>query len=214
MTDDERTRAVVRVGDGRGFIVDGPRHELIIITAAHCLPFLPPCTGASYADERTYPALVGPLDEAPAVSAECLFADPIADVAVLGPPDSQDFSAESEAYDAFVEPVKPLKIGAAPEDGDGWTLSLDCHWCRCTVWHQDGPLWLSGTPIEAGMSGSPVIAEDDSAIGVVCLSTGGLGTHTEGGPNPHLAICLPAWALHARKFARRLTARNRAKLVR
>ena len=209
MTNSKRTRAVIRVGDGRGFIVYGPSHDPIIITAGHCLPSFPPCHGSSYADERTYRALLGPLDKAPTIWAECLFADPIADVAVVGPPDGEELIDEWEAYDVFVEPMKPFKIGAAPWRGHGWVLSLDCRWLRCKVQHKGGALWLSGVPIEAGMSGSPVIADDGSAIGVVCLSSGGtdLGAHTEGGPNPHLAICLPAWVLHARKFARRRDAR-------
>ena len=31
------TQAVVRVGDGRGFVVEH-RHQRFILTAAHCLP--------------------------------------------------------------------------------------------------------------------------------------------------------------------------------
>ena len=47
---DEAKPAVITVGEGRGFVVngrayfaDGPRDRLII-TAAHCLPFFPACT--------------------------------------------------------------------------------------------------------------------------------------------------------------------------
>jgi hypothetical protein len=40
-------RAVLRVGDGRGFVVSSRNsiggHERIVITAAHCLPSFPPC---------------------------------------------------------------------------------------------------------------------------------------------------------------------------
>jgi hypothetical protein len=36
------TPSVVRVAGGRGFVVEG-KAERLIITAAHCLPFFPPC---------------------------------------------------------------------------------------------------------------------------------------------------------------------------
>lgn len=96
--------SIVTVGDGRGFVVEASivqlmhdfktrewrslkRSQSYIITAAHCLPHLPPCHGASYVQERTYPNLVGPLGEAPTVAVECLFVNPVADIAVLGKPD-------------------------------------------------------------------------------------------------------------------------------
>ena len=40
----------------------------------------------SHTEERTYQRLLGELSGEPTVWAECLFADPISDVAVLGPP--------------------------------------------------------------------------------------------------------------------------------
>jgi hypothetical protein len=51
--------------------------------------------------------------------------------------------------------------------------------------------------IAAGMSGSPIIAEDGSAIGVVCLASGKPGDDlpTAGGPNPRLMGNLPGWLL-------------------
>ena len=79
----------MKVGDGRGFIIEAGDQRLVI-TAAHCLPHFPPCHGASYTEERTYPDFIGPLGEsAPKVWAECLFADPVGDIAVLGSPDDQ-----------------------------------------------------------------------------------------------------------------------------
>src|SRR5262249_44463616 len=75
-------RAVVTVGDARGFIIEHTQHRLVV-TAAHCLPKLPPAHPASYNHERTW-KLLAPLGEKPAVRTECLFVDPIADIAVLG----------------------------------------------------------------------------------------------------------------------------------
>jgi hypothetical protein len=82
------TGAVIRVGDGRGFVVERARQRLVL-TAAHCLPHLPPANPMSHTEERTYEALLGPLGAEPTVWAECLFADPVADIAILDGPDNQ-----------------------------------------------------------------------------------------------------------------------------
>jgi hypothetical protein len=99
--------SIITVGDGRGFVIEHEANRLII-TAAHCLPFFPPCHGMSYTEERTYPALLGPLGNKPTVLAECLFADPIADIAVLGSPDNQVLFDEASAYEALTESVRPI----------------------------------------------------------------------------------------------------------
>ena len=55
-------RALVKVADGRGFVVQG--RERMVITAGHCLPGLPPCISYAASHERTYPllgSLRGPL---------------------------------------------------------------------------------------------------------------------------------------------------------
>ena len=67
MKGEEARRSVVRVGDGRGFVVQGPRYQKLVVTAGHCLPFFPPCHGASYLEERTYQRLLGPLGAEPTV---------------------------------------------------------------------------------------------------------------------------------------------------
>jgi hypothetical protein len=106
----ETANSIVTVGDGRGFVVAGPRESKLIITAAHCLPHLPPAHRARYAEEATYANLIGPIGEAPKIWTECLFADSVADLAILGPTDSQELGDESDAYNDFVEPIKPIAI--------------------------------------------------------------------------------------------------------
>src|SRR5262249_57628847 len=117
MTDDELRNAVLRVGDGRGFVVECRNHlgmvERIIITAARCRPRLPspyehllqlPTPHpARYLEEETYQRILGPLGAEPTVWVACLFVDPIADIAVLGQPDNQDLSEQADAYDQLVE---------------------------------------------------------------------------------------------------------------
>jgi hypothetical protein len=143
MTNHPNPSSVVKVGDGRGFIIEqrvstahlkkmkgAGKFQLrpfvkrrLIVTAAHCLPHLPPAHAAS-THESTYPKLVGQLHGERNVWAECLFVDPIADIAILGSPDDQELSEESEAYDALTEGAPHLQIGKA-KSGKGWLLALD-----------------------------------------------------------------------------------------
>jgi hypothetical protein len=193
------TRAVLTVGDGRGFVVECEHHGYllrVVITAAHCLPRLPHCPSCDDINEVTYPTLLGPLGQKPTVWTQCLFADLIGDLAVLGQPDNQELSEQAEAYDALVDAVTPLPIADAPEAGDAWLLSLDRKWHQCRVQHLNGPLWITQARagIKGGMSGSPIITTGGAAIGVVSIGrgTGDRDRHTEGGPNPHLAYHLPS----------------------
>jgi hypothetical protein len=163
--------AVITINAGRGFIVNYLVDRLVV-TAAHCLPWLPPCGGALDLGDRTYRALLAPLGREPAVWAGCLFVDPVADVAVLGSPDNQEFFKEAKAYEELVESVTPIPIADAPSEGEAWLLSLDANWFRCSAEYiNDGPLWLSDLeqPMVGGMSGSPIIAEDGKAIGIATL---------------------------------------------
>ncbi len=202
-TKDAAKGAVVAVRDARGFIIERTRQNLyperVIITAAHCLPHLPPADAASDTKCRTYQELVGRLDKRPPeVWAECVFADPVADIAVLAKPDDQALWEEANAYDELIEEAEALPIAEAPEEGRGWLLTLDGKWVACDV-QNVGRLWISNAaePIIGGMSGSPILNSEGAAIGVVCCSSGGeqLDQHTEGGPNPSLMDALPGWLL-------------------
>ena len=78
---------VITVGHGRGFVVEGAG-ERLVITAAHCLPSLPPALPSFGLEARTYGPLLALRGEEPCVWAVCRFVDPIADIAVLGSPDN------------------------------------------------------------------------------------------------------------------------------
>jgi len=225
----ELTKAIVGVGKpgqgGRGFVVEIGRQRLII-TAAHCLPALPPAHPGSYLEELTYQALLGPLGATPTVWAECLFADPVADIAVLGAPDNQELSAEADAYEAMVADVTPLVIADAPKrrrkrvqlpyggrfGGPFWVdtpgrcsarlLSLDGKWLDCTVTRH--PLALSIDQLElvvGGMSGSPIVTTDGRAIGVISTER----------INPILTECLPGRFLQDRRRPRQQGNRHRGR---
>ena len=99
--------------------------ERIVVTAAHCLRKLPQCTAAAYLEERTK-KLLAPLGGAPAVWAECLFADPVADLAVLGCPNNHAMLQQAETYKELINSAgAPLRIADAPGEKDrAWLLSL------------------------------------------------------------------------------------------
>ena len=111
----------------------------------------------SYTEERTFAKLVARNGEEPAISAECLFVDPIADLAVLGEPDGQELYEECAAYEALIETAAPLLIGksADPAAREAWLLSLAGRWFSCTVKSAGRGLWVedASEPIRAGMSG-------------------------------------------------------------
>jgi hypothetical protein len=201
--------AFVRVGDGRGFAVEVPEiskgdgivepADRFIVTAAHCLPHLPPAHALSYTEERTYHALLGPLGAEPTVSAMCLFVDPVADLAVLCGPDDQVNFRESADHVALMETLYPLPVGAATK-GEAWLLTLDQRWEACQVSvDQYGARRSSLTILGAkegvapGTSGPPIIGRDGRAIGVVTVAG---GNHDENFGQP-LLTSLPAWLLTA-----------------
>ncbi len=202
--------SVLTVSAGRGFVVETYRGRLVI-TAAHCLPHFPPAASTSFLEERTYPGLLGRLGQRePKVWAECVFADPVADVAVLGAPDGQELSDECDVFESFMELTSPLRIGELPAKGEpphkcrAQILTLDERWVGCVASHfSHAPsLWIedAAEPIVGGMSGSPILDMKGKAIGVLVCSGGPPDEpHTVGGPFPRLTESLP------RRFLRELT---------
>jgi hypothetical protein len=195
------TPSVIKVGDGRGFVVNLTARTIGaqrgIITAAHCLPYLRPCLAV---DERFYANLLGPIDAEPTVWTECLFADPIADIAVLGAPGDQQLGNVAEEYEALVKSVKPFSIADAPEQGQAWLLSLERKWFTCQARYapwDNGPIWLTTDPknIQGGMSGSPIVSDTGAAVGVISISSNA----KDSGPNPRLLRDLPGWLSHAQQ---------------
>jgi hypothetical protein len=148
--------------------------ERMIVTAAHCLPSLP--TPHPWAQDSRNWKLLAPLGERPSIVATCRFVDPVADIALLGSPDNQEMYEEAEAYEALTDAATALPIGFLPSkfaaELNGWLLSLDGAWFSCTVnYRSDGGLWTNATrAIEGGMSGSPIVADNGAAVGVLSCS--------------------------------------------
>lgn len=212
------TTAVLKVGDGRGFVIEQqirlPRRRgarvterRVVGTAAHCLPHIPPAMRISYEEERTYPRLLGTLDGTVTdIWAECLFVDPIADVAVLGCPDGQTFREQADAYEALVEETPAANQLADARSGEGWVLSVDePQWIPTILEVTSGVYGVSLTidATLAGMSGSPILNSAGYAVGIVTCGSQTTDT-TTGETRDHwgqaiLRRELPAWLVSSVK---------------
>jgi hypothetical protein len=196
---DDLIGSVVKVGDGRGFIVaDGDRNvaeggKSYVITAAHCLPTVPPPHLARYLEEATYPRLIGPLGADPGETAACVFVDTMAE------------------YKAFLSALPPFDIAAPPPRGrlrmpafdadrpPAWRwlgevsfparlMSLEGQWIDCNARRLGGPLGIVPEKlVKSGMSGSPLISATGAAVGVISTSSWA----------SVLADGLPGWLLRA-----------------
>ena len=109
-------------------------------------------------------------------------------------------NSHADEYKAPMETATALSIsGALRNPVNFWLparlLSLDGRrWFSCTIRHFGGPLWIThaAESIRSDMSGSPIVTEIGTAIGVVCTAA----APWEGGPNPRLTRNLPGWLLH------------------
>jgi hypothetical protein len=204
-------QAILRVDQGRGFVVEDreevlpwpvprePRERVfcdrrLVITAAHCLPYLPK-PAEQLGGDATFRNLLGALGSSkPKVWAECLFADPIGDVAVLGVPDSQSLEEQADAYEELMSSVPALRVKKARRKEQAWVLGLDGEWISVRTDWIGQRLWLDLVP-KPGMSGSPVVASSGAAIGL--LSQGAKDDDRRlralGGGQPVFWDCLPQW---------------------
>lgn len=216
--------------DGRGFVIE---HRIrvsildfetvqsrklsnsvksrLVVTAAHCLPNLPLAHAYPFPEERIYADLLRSLDTTKGkVWSQCLLADPVADIAVLGCPDEQALHEEADAYRALTDDVPTLVIGKA-QSGRGWLLALDgVRWIPTTIRLVSGIYGtsLSIDPPEAGMSGSPILNDVGQAVGVVAIGpetvtkSGEHHMNEDAGPQPILIHDLPARMVRARRELR------------
>jgi hypothetical protein len=197
------TRSIVSVGAGRGFLVARrTRRDVYVITAAHCLPHLPPAHPGSYTEERTYPALLGAHGATQgSIAIECVFADPIADLAVLTRADGQaGYDEDDDAFDALIEGCTPFPVGALSGPTDAWLLTLDGTWIACGIRPNEyGPprsvtLIGAGPGNAGGTSGSPIVTAQGAAVGVISLGSMISGQQSvEQHGQPLLEATLPGW---------------------
>jgi hypothetical protein len=184
------TASVITAGSGRGFVVESAG-ERLAITAAHCLPFFPPAQSFFEPKERIYGPLLARLGDEPHAWAVCRFVDPIADIAVLGPP----AEPHADEYQALMETATVLSIGGSLRNPvNFWVparlLSLDGHrWFSCTVRHFGGPLWITHAAegIRNEMSGSPIVHGDWNCDRGRVHRRGALGGWSQPTPHPQPA---------------------------
>lgn len=213
-------RAVIQVGPsgGRGFVMEigsilGPAINRIVITAGHCLPNTYECFAALSGRVRS-DRLIGPLGGTASVMSECLFVDPLSDLAVLTAADGQAIENADVEWESFMETVGSVDLsydvpkypdGMPRTEQRGWLLSLTGSWSSCKVAACTGELgnsvlWLeeASCGILGGMSGSPVLDDDGRAIGVLVIGESKLSeTSSQGGPQPRLSHALPSWLVTA-----------------
>ena len=80
------------ISHGRGFVVNYDDHNRFVLTASHCLPFFRPAIAyRTLRSEPTRRCSRHWVGNSPFL-AECLFADPISDIALLGSRDNQEVS--------------------------------------------------------------------------------------------------------------------------
>lgn len=196
------TSAIVRVGDGRGFVVAG-KQSCFVITARHCLRDFPLSPPGWDSMTNTCADLLGPLRAARTVAARCVFADPISDLAILGPPCQ---GPSPEGYKRFVEltqHVLPFSIGAPQTKYfPCFALSNEQHWfgarAQVEVTEDGSAVWLFRpmAEITAEMVGSPILGADGSAVGLMSSNLfSNFDLEDEGAPNPLLTAHFPAWFL-------------------
>jgi hypothetical protein len=158
---------------------------------------LPPAHLFSSLGDRAYSRLIGLRDEQPTIAAECLFADPVGDIAVLGCPDNQALSDEADAYENFIAALPPFAIAPPPDEAPSFSarvMSLAGKWITVAASRPGLIVVHPPDAVVAGMSGSPIVSETGAAIGVVAMRGGSGGAVTD-------AVCsvlvdgLPGWLL-------------------
>jgi hypothetical protein len=115
---------------------------------------------------------------------------------VLGAADADAVGEEAEYWTSLVDNAEVLTIADLPTEASVWVLSLDGQWRQAGARHlglRHG-IWISkAAGIEGGMSGSPILIEDGSAVGVIAPSME--GAISEDGPQARLTAHLPSWFL-------------------
>jgi hypothetical protein len=180
---------------------------------------VPPPHLGRFLEEYTFAKVVGPLGEKPHASAECVFVDTIADLAVLGSPDNQALSDQAGEYVALTAALPAISLAIPPAAVDrkarreskmtraeflkrfesrAWVLSLDGQWFECAATYSEGGMLTIRTKgskrVVNGMSGSPVVTLDGVALALV--STSGVSELVDDTTQcPCLIDALPGWLL-------------------
>jgi hypothetical protein len=166
--------------------------------------------------------MLGAMGERPTISAQCIFVDPIANIAILSSPGDAEYRDEvdHERYEALTNSVAALKIAdIAPSarkveddryEAPVWVPSRTGEFIPCTVSymaHVIGhraildpmSIWGNETPREDGLpSQDRLWSQLPDLCGAPILTADGsaVGVLIGGNENPRLTHNLPAWFLN------------------
>ncbi len=155
--------AIITVGNGRGFVVEGTSCRYIIAPASQ-MPFSPfvykpednkkrerlvdrffgrsapepPDWRTFFWKKKSYPKLLGQLGKKPDVSARCLFFDPISNLAILGSPgdyEGADYEGEEKQKRAY-EALTDSASALRVADAKRWSKLMDAELgeAKVSVW--------------------------------------------------------------------------------
>ena len=210
----ERATVTLTKKGGRGVLTT----DNLILTAAHCIDFK--TTGEMTLGEHFIETIRTASGEECAVRP--LAVEPLADIAVLGALDEQEFPPHIvESFETFCDATEPVPVCAN-------VPALFKPFSVCIFTHKR--TWIEGTaklmdryaskffvrvnePIEGGTSGSPIVNKRGELVGIVCDSgtTEELASHgyVSVGASP-LPGALPLWMWW--KNSHKFEARDRRKI--
>ncbi|MCF8051592.1 MAG: serine protease [Desulfobacterales bacterium] len=191
---DQVEKAVVKVAkkQGQGILVD----NCCVITAAHCISWDTDggmAMGDFYIEEIE---MMGRNFKLRPIAVEA-----VADIAVLGPLDSQAAYEEVEDFCEACRKITPVKICTAEfephKDFKAYVFTHDKGWIQATAHHYLSvypTLWITTEKqIDGGTSGGPVVNEKGELLGVVSFNSINIDECT--GQIPRASLALPSWIL-------------------
>lgn len=179
---DDLVRGIVKVKDGRGFVLDGCNQ---IVTAAHCVT-----RQSNFNPQQPWDTTslrVSTLDDSIACTVLVVFMDTMSDLALLGI-ESLTGGGElvgqfADEWQSLMQSVRPLRAELEPPESDAFTLER-----RVQLFTHEGE-WVSGVaricprlnqpimhatmdkPVTGGTSGSPVFSDSGEVLGLVSNSS-------------------------------------------
>ncbi len=178
-------------GQGQGVLVEGG----FVFTAAHCVNFTD--TGGMALGDHCLHRVV--TSDGSQLALSLLAVEPISDLAVLGPPDSQTFEDEYDEFERVYDQTPSLSLDVREHEVK---MLFDIHIFTHKKTWLDGKAMLTwpgaklisvntNELIEGGTSGGPIVNEHGELVAVVSHSCNLAGGDTQ----PYLCRALPVWTL-------------------